>query len=237
MKTPAQRITAACMALLCSPAAHTQTNEPVPLGRTFEIASDCLKWENGPDGFPKCVQQAPELPVPPADEDANRQIDAALVQWSRAWMFDRYLRSSSTVSERAFVKDVYLVRGQFAFNRMGQKFTIPFAARFKESGGQYKFIYLCYMDNTSGMNDCVDPVNGIAQRQAEAESSRQMLGAIAVMGLGAAILSGSGSNNSSSSSSSRRPTCITEYRYSTPGMIGYEDNGYAGRGTPYQVCR
>jgi hypothetical protein len=229
MKTPVHRITLACLLLLGPPAALAET--------TFEIVADnCLKWGQGPDGAPKCIQPAPEVPKPPADADANRQVDAALVQWSRAWMFDRYLRGSSTVSERAFVKDVYLVRGQFAFNRMGQKFSIPFAARFKEIGGQYKFIYLCYMDNTSGMNDCVDPVDGIAQRQAEAEQSRQMLGAIAVMGIGAAILSGSGSGSSGNSSSSRRPTCTTQYSYGEPGNIGYEDNGYAGRGIPYQVC-
>ena len=137
----------------------------------------------------------------PTDQAVNAEVDAGFIRWSSAWMFDRYLPSSARATERGLTGDTYVVRGLFDFARSGQKITIPFAAAYKKANDKYTLANLCYNDVSSGMTDCINPQDSLEGRRAAVTQSRQLLGAIVVLGLVAAM------------SDAQGETCVKRYTF------------------------
>jgi hypothetical protein len=137
----------------------------------------------------------------PTDQAVNAEVDSSFVRWSAAWMFDRYLPSSARATERGLTGDTYVVRGLFDFARSGQKITIPFAAAYKKSNDKYTLSNLCYNDVSSGMTDCINPQDSLEGRRAAVTQSRQLLGAIVLVGLVAAM------------SDAQGETCVKRYTF------------------------
>ena len=128
----------------------------------------------------------------PADRVANAEIDAGFINWSAAWMFDRYVPGSSRVTDRGLTGETYVVRGLFDFYRSGQKITIPFAAAYKSVDGAYAMSNLCYNDLSTTMTDCINPSDNLEGRRAGVAQSRQLLGSIVLLGLAAAMTQSDG---------------------------------------------
>ena len=124
----------------------------------------------------------------PKDDVTNAAIDNGFRRWSMGWMMDRYVPGSARTTDRGFRDGAYVIRGLFDFVRAGARLTIPFAAVFTDSTGNYQLSNLCYNDNTSGMTDCINPSDP-RSLQRSAVQSRQFLGSIVLLGLFAAMSS------------------------------------------------
>jgi hypothetical protein len=125
----------------------------------------------------------------PADAAALAEVDNAFKRWGASWMFDRYLPGSVRATERGLTGETYMLRGTFDFARSGQRITIPFAAAYARTKERFVLSKLCYNDVSSGMTDCVNPGESMEARQAAAAQSRQLMGAIVLMGVAAALTS------------------------------------------------
>jgi hypothetical protein len=129
----------------------------------------------------------PDAKALPADEAALAEVDNAFRQWGATWMFDRYLPGTVRATERGLTGETYILRGTFDFARSGQRITIPFAAAYAQVKERYTLSKLCYNDVSSGMTDCIAPSDNLEARQAAAAQSRQLMGAIVLMGVAAAL--------------------------------------------------
>jgi hypothetical protein len=125
----------------------------------------------------------------PADEAALTEVDNAFKRWASSWMFDRYLPGSVRATERGLTGETYMLRGTFDFARSGQRITIPFAAAYAKAKERFVLSKLCYNDVSSGTTDCIDPGDSMEARQAAAAQSRQLMGAIVLLGVAAALSS------------------------------------------------
>lgn len=134
----------------------------------------------------------------PADDVALKEVDDAFNRWGSTWMFDRYLGGSVHATERGLNGATYMLRGTFDFARSGQRLTIPFAAAYAREKERFVLAKLCYNDVTSGMTDCINPGESLEARQAAAAQSRQLMGAIVLMGVVGAL-------------SSSQETCVKRY--------------------------
>lgn len=125
----------------------------------------------------------------PADAAALAEVDNAFKRWGATWMFDRYLPGTVRATERGLSGETYMLRGTFDFARSGQRITIPFAAAYARTADRYLLAKLCYNDVSSGMTDCINPGTSLEARQAAAAQSRQLMGAIVLLGVAAALTS------------------------------------------------
>lgn len=125
----------------------------------------------------------------PADAAALAEVDDAFRRWGATWMFDRYLPGSVRATERGLSGETYMLRGMFDFARSGQRITIPFAAAYARAANRFVLAKLCYNDVSSGMTDCIHPGTSLEARQAAAAQSRQLMGAIVLLGVAAALTS------------------------------------------------
>jgi hypothetical protein len=199
----------ACAALLTNAALAQPTERPL----VDKPPTERRLIDNGPSGDKegKADKAAPtdaEQKLLPADAAALAEVDNAFKRWASSWMFDRYLPGNLRVTERGLKGDTYVLRGTFDFARSGQRITIPFAAAYAKAKERYMFSKLCYNDVSSGMTDCINPGESLEARQAAAAQSRQMMGAIVLMGVAAAL-------------SSSQETCVKRYNFF---------------GDPYYVC-
>lgn len=140
----------------------------------------------------------PDSKALPADDAALAEVDNAFRRWASSWMFDRYLPGSVRATERGLTGETYMLRGTFDFARSGQRITIPFAAAYGKAKERYALSKLCYNDVSSGMTDCINTGESMEARQAAAAQSRQLMGAIVLMGVAAAL-------------SSSDETCVKRY--------------------------
>jgi len=138
---------------------------------------------------------------PPVDlSTANTLINSVFNAWARSWFMDRYVDQSARATEQRFDRGAYLLRGTFKFTRGGGMAEIPFSAALKKDNDALTVAAVCYNDTTSGMTDCSN--SGLNPQ------SRQLMGAIVMMGIMGA-LSGSSDGRSSEDSSanaSQAPT-------------------------------
>lgn len=137
------------------------------------------------------AKTAPDLDpkLLPADGAALAEVDNAFRRWGASWMFDRYLPGSVRATERGLTGETYMLRGTFDFARSGQRITIPFAAAYAKTPERFVLSKLCYNDVSSGMTDCINPGESMEARQAAAAQSRQLMGAIVLLGMAAALSS------------------------------------------------
>lgn len=92
------------------------------------------------------------------DRDRTQEaIDQKFIQWSANWMMDRYMRGTAHIDTMRCGGDGCEALGHFSFARGGSVLTIPFSAQISSVGqNEYALGRLCYNDNTTGMQDCVD---------------------------------------------------------------------------------
>jgi hypothetical protein len=88
---------------------------------------------------------------------AQTAINDKFVDWSSGWMVDRYRAGSAHIENMSCGARGCEALGQFTFLRMGAVHTIEFSAQFNPTGqNQYYLVRLCYNDQTTGMQDCVN---------------------------------------------------------------------------------
>ncbi|MFT3720266.1 hypothetical protein [Pseudorhodoferax sp.] len=134
--------------------------------------------------------------------ELQRAVDTRFGQWSRSWSIDRYIPSSTKIQEsQAQGPGTYYAKGTFQFVRFGSRYEIPFAATLDSKNNDLTVRNLCYRDNTSGMNDCL-------AAGAAGSGSSQLLGAILLLGVVAALAG----SDASSPQSTRPPQPTTIYR-------------------------
>lgn len=147
---------------------------------------------------------------------ANSLVNDAFVDWSRSWFMDRYVAQSARATEQRSEGGQYYLRGTFRFTRGGGLAEIPFSATLRQAAGGLSLNTVCYNDTTTGMTDCSD--SGIGAQ------SRQLMGAIVVLGLLGAFSNGGSASDVDSSSTNAAPlyrqrTCTKE----TTCEPGYSD--------------
>lgn len=183
----------ACSTLLPCAAVAQPTERPLadkpPTERAL-VDKAAPGGRNGKDRKPD-ANAPPDLDpkLLPADAAALAEVDNAFKRWGATWMFDRYLPGSVRATERGLTGETYMLRGTFDFARSGQRITIPFAAAYARTKERFALAKLCYNDVSSGMTDCINPGESIEARQAAAAQSRQLMGAIVLMGVAAALTS------------------------------------------------
>ena len=166
-------------AALAQPKERPVADKP-PTERPLTDKADKANKEAAPEVDPRLL---------PADEAALAEVDNTFKLWASSWMFDRYLPGSVKATERGLSGETYMLRGTFDFARGGQRITIPFAAAYAKAKERFGLAKLCYNDVSSGMTDCIAVGDSLEARQAAAAQSRQLMGAIVLLGLAAALTS------------------------------------------------
>ena len=187
-------------AAVAQPTERALVDKPPTERPLVDKADDADKSDKN-DKDPKADKKTPPDPdskLLPADEAALAEVDDAFKRWGATWMFDRYLAGSVRATERGLNGATYMLRGTFDFARSGQRLTIPFAAAYAREKERFVLAKLCYNDVSSGMTDCINPGEGMEARQAAAAQSRQLMGAIVLMGVVGAL-------------SSSQETCVKRY--------------------------
>lgn len=142
------------------------------------------------DRSAKVATQKPASQAGPGDLAAmTGAINAAFMQWSRQWVWDRYIPDSTSISEDRLKNGVYLLRGTFRFTRGGSIIEIPYASAIQGSSPNWTVASLCYNDTSSGITDCAN--------SGTSAGARQFMGAVVLAGVMSALSSTGSSAHSS----------------------------------------